>query len=158
MIVNCKFEGNPRVKLPITLAKGIGCSLESYAHYFLPPLLMSYVVASNVKELVNSKDMMSSGDLAEHLSKHIEMWLGMGVKAAQANDRKTVRGSDMLAFHPGKTTLVVASKVKEFINGKNMMSSGDLSEHISGLAEWLLTEAIKRAGANGRKTVRGEDL
>jgi len=125
---------------------------------FLSSFFMSYVVASKVKELVNGKGMMSSGDLAEHLSKHIEMWLGMGVKAAQANDRKTVRGSDMLAFTPGKMALIVASKVKEYINGKNMMSSGDLAEHVSALAEWLLSEAIKRAAANGRKTVRGEDL
>jgi histone H3/H4 len=119
---------------------------------------MSYVVASKVKEMVNSKGMMSAGDLAEHLSKHIEMWLSMGVKAAQANDRKTVRGPDMLAFAPGKMPLVVASKVKEYINGKGMMSAGDLAEHVSGLAEWLVSKAIERAGANGRKTVRGEDL
>jgi histone H3/H4 len=119
---------------------------------------MSYVVASKVKEMVNSKGMMASGDLAEHLSKHIEMWLGQGIKAAQANDRKTVRGSDMLVFSPGKMSLIVASKAKEFVNGKGMMSSGDLAEHLSGLAEWLLAEAVKRAGANGRKTVRGEDL
>lgn len=119
---------------------------------------MSYVVASKVKEMVNGKGMMSAGDLAEHLSKHVEMWLGLGVKAAQANDRKTVRGSDVLAFTPGKMSLVVVSKVKEFVNGKDMMSSGDLGDYVSGLAEWLLAEAVKRAGANGRKTVRGEDL
>lgn len=119
---------------------------------------MSYVVASKVKEMVNSKGMMSSGDLAEHLSKTVEMWLTQGVKAAQANDRKTVRGSDLLVFAPGKMTLVVASKVKEFINGKGMMSAGDLAENVSGLAEWLLEMAVKRAAANGRKTVRGEDL
>lgn len=119
---------------------------------------MSYVVASKVKEMVNGKGMMSAGDLAEHLSKTIEMWLGHGIKAAQANDRKTVRGSDILSFSPGKMTLCVASKVKEFVNGKDMMSSGDLAEHVSGLAEWLLSSAIGRATANGRKTVRGEDL
>ena len=53
---------------------------------------------------------------------------------------------------------VVTSKNKEYINGKGMMSSGDLAEHVSALAEWFLTEAIKRSAANGRKTVRGEDL
>jgi histone H3/H4 len=119
---------------------------------------MSYVVASKVKELVNGKGMMSAGDLAEHLSSTVEMWLSLGVKAAQANDRKTVRGSDVLAFAPGKSALVVVSKIKEFVNGKGMMSSGDLGDHVSGLAEWLLEQAVKRAGANGRKTVRGEDL
>lgn len=119
---------------------------------------MSYVVASKVKETVNAKDMMAAGDLAEALSKHVEMWLGLGVKAAQANDRKTVRGADILAFNPGKAQLVVASKVKEFINGKDMMASGDLPEYVSGLAEWLLSKAMERAKANDRKTVRENDL
>ncbi len=119
---------------------------------------MSYVVASKVKELVNGKGMMSSGDLTDHLSKHIEMWLSLSVKAAQANDRKTVRGSDLLAFTPGKQNLTVASKIKEYINGKNMMSSGDLPEYVNSLAEYLVNTAIKRCEANGRKTVRGEDL
>ena len=53
---------------------------------------------------------------------------------------------------------VVASKVKEMVNGKGMMSAGDLGESASGLVEWLLESAVKRAQANGRKTVRGEDL
>lgn len=140
------------------LAKGFEWPLESSSHLFTTPRTMSYVVASKVKEMVNGKGMMASGDLAEHLSKQVEMWLAQGIKAAQANDRKTVRGSDLLVFAPGKMALTVASKVKEYVNGKNMMSSGDLAEHVSGLAEWLLDMAVKRAGANGRKTVRGEDL
>lgn len=119
---------------------------------------MSYVVASKVKEYVNSKGMMSSGDLAEHVSKNIEMWLSQGLKAAQANDRKTVRGCDILVFAPSSTTFVVASAVKTFVNGKGMMASGDLPEHASALVEWLLGSAVKRSQANGRKTVRGEDL
>jgi histone H3/H4 len=53
---------------------------------------------------------------------------------------------------------VVASKIKEFINGKGMMSSGDLAEHASKFLEEALAKAVKRAAANGRKTVRGEDL
>lgn len=119
---------------------------------------MSYVVASKVKEFVKGKGMMSSGDLPEHLSKQIETWLGHGIKAAQANDRKTLRGADVLSFSAGKMPLIVASKVKEYVNGKDMMSSGDLAEHLSGLAESLLGAAVKRASSNGRKTVRGDDL
>lgn len=119
---------------------------------------MSYVVASKVKEFVNSKNMMAAGDLAEHLSKTVGMWLDHGMKAAQANDRKTVRGCDLLCFTPGKMGMVVASKVKEHVNGKNMMASGDLPEFVSGLAEWLLGQAVERAKANDRKTVRGTDL
>lgn len=53
---------------------------------------------------------------------------------------------------------VVASKIKEFVNGKGMMSAGDLADHASKFLETALAKACQRAGANGRKTVRGEDL
>lgn len=120
--------------------------------------MSSYVVASAVKAHVNGKGMMAAGDLPEHLSKVLEGWLEQGLKAAKANDRKTVRGSDILCFEPGKTSFVVASALKQHVNGKGMMASGDLPEFASGLCEWLLEEAIKRAKANDRKTVRGSDL
>jgi histone H3/H4 len=119
---------------------------------------MSYIVASKVKEVVNGKDMMAAGDLSEGLSSAVEAWLERGVKAAKANDRKTVRGCDILCFAAGKQQIVVASKIKEYVNGKDMMAAGDLPEMASALAEWLLAEAIKRAKENGRKTVRACDL
>ena len=142
----------------MTLAEQRERRLESLPLIHSSPSPMSYVVASKVKEMVNGKGMMSAGDLPEHLSKHVEMWLGLAVKAAQANDRKTVRGSDLLAFNAGKVGVVVASKIKEYVNAKNMMASGDLADYVSGLGEWLLSKAVERATANGRKTVRGEDL
>jgi histone H3/H4 len=64
-------------------------------HLSLPPAPMSYVVNSKIKEFINSKGMMSSGDLAEHASKFLEEALGKAVKRAQANGRKTVRGEDL---------------------------------------------------------------
>jgi histone H3/H4 len=56
------------------------------------------------------------------------------------------------------SSYVVASAIKAFINEKGMMSSGDLAEHASKFLEEALAKAVKRASANGRKTVRGEDL
>jgi hypothetical protein len=64
----------------------------------------------------------------------------------------------LLSFYPLFMTYVVASKIKEFINAKGMMSAGDLAEHASKALEEMLAKAVKRAAANGRKTVRGEDL
>lgn len=55
-------------------------------------------------------------------------------------------------------TFVVASKLKEHVNSKGLMSSGDLPEALSAKVEALVNEAAKRAEANGRKTVRPEDL
>lgn len=54
--------------------------------------------------------------------------------------------------------LVVSSKVKEYIKGKGLNSSGDLSDALSKKVEKLLDEAAERTKANGRKTMRPEDL
>lgn len=54
--------------------------------------------------------------------------------------------------------LVVTSKVKEFISKSDMNSSGDLAESLSSVVEKKLARAVERAKANGRKTVRPEDL
>ncbi len=69
--------------------------LESLHAFTFYPLCMSYVVASKIKEFINGKGMMSSGDLADHASKFLEMALGKAVERAKANGRKTVRGEDL---------------------------------------------------------------
>ena len=53
---------------------------------------------------------------------------------------------------------VVASKLKELIKKNGMMSSGDLADSASSLLEDAVAKACARAKANGRKTVRSEDL
>jgi histone H3/H4 len=53
---------------------------------------------------------------------------------------------------------VVASKLKELIKKNGMMSSGDLADAVSALIEEAVKKATARAKANGRKTVRAEDL
>jgi len=121
--------------------------------------MSSFVVASAIKTYVNGKGMMSSGDLAENVSKMMEWVLGQAVERAKANGRKTVRGEDLAVIaKPTETAYVVVSAIKTAVNGKDMMSSGDLAQFANGMLEWILAQATQRAGANGRKTVRSEDL
>jgi len=54
--------------------------------------------------------------------------------------------------------LVVQSKVKEEIRRKGCNCAGDLSAALSKEVAKLLDAAVKRAKANGRKTVRANDL
>jgi len=54
--------------------------------------------------------------------------------------------------------LVVASKVKDYIRSKELMSSGDLTDALSDKVRQLLDDAIERAKQNGRKTVKPCDL
>ncbi len=53
---------------------------------------------------------------------------------------------------------VVASKLKELVKKNGMMMAGDLADGVSALLEDLVKKAVARAKANGRKTVRTEDL
>jgi histone H3/H4 len=55
--------------------------------------------------------------------------------------------------------LVVASKVKKFVREKSGMStSAEVLEGLSQKVEQVCLDAIEKARADGRKTVKGRDL
>ena len=58
----------------------------------------------------------------------------------------------------GKETLIVGSKVKSYIKEQGLMSSSDVLDALNGAVYKLLKKAVKRAEANGRKTVQGRDV
>ena len=59
-------------------------------------------------------------------------------------------------------SLVVRSRLKEVVNkyGKDKVSniSGDFAQELSKKVEELIAQAVKRAEANGRRTVQSRDL
>ena len=57
-----------------------------------------------------------------------------------------------------KETLVVGSKVKDFIKDGDLRSDGDLVESLSSKVEEILKAAMQRCKENGRSTVRPCDL
>ena len=57
-----------------------------------------------------------------------------------------------------REVLVVASKVKDYIKGKKMMSSGDLPEALSEALYDIVDRAVARAKDNGRQTVQPRDV
>ncbi len=52
--------------------------------------------------------------------------------------------------------LVVKAKLKDVCKGYNV--AGDLADALNEKVEMLLKDAMKRAEANGRKTVMAKDL
>lgn len=54
--------------------------------------------------------------------------------------------------------LVVTSKIKEVISKAGFNTAGDFPDALSAHVEAELKKAIERAKANGRKTVRPEDV
>lgn len=57
-----------------------------------------------------------------------------------------------------KEVLVVASKVKAYVKGKKCNTSADAIQALSDRVYSLLDAAIKRSGANKRKTVKAQDV
>ena len=57
-----------------------------------------------------------------------------------------------------REVLVVASKVKEYIKTKGMMSAGELPEALSEVLYAELDRACQRAKENGRQTVQARDV
>ena len=57
-----------------------------------------------------------------------------------------------------KANYVVKSVVKEAISKAKLRSSGDVFDALNMTIQWYIEEAVKRAKANGRQTVRGHDI
>jgi len=55
-------------------------------------------------------------------------------------------------------SLVVASKVKEKISAAGFNMAGDFPDALSTHVDGEVSRAVDRAKANGRKTVRPEDI
>jgi hypothetical protein len=58
----------------------------------------------------------------------------------------------------GRDTFVVASKVKTYVRGKELMASSELPEALSLRIQSLIDHGIERCRGNGRRTVRPVDL
>ncbi len=58
----------------------------------------------------------------------------------------------------GGEILVIASKMKDAIRGKNCNVASDVVEALSSRIHEMITTAVGRCKENGRKTVRGYDF
>jgi hypothetical protein len=54
--------------------------------------------------------------------------------------------------------LLVSSKVRAMIKDAGCNTAGDALDGLNGYVAWLIAQATKRAGENGRKTVRAHDF
>ncbi len=57
-----------------------------------------------------------------------------------------------------KEAVIVASKVRAYIKSKKCLTSGESLEALNCTVYCLLDEAIERAKANKRSTVKAQDL
>lgn len=57
-----------------------------------------------------------------------------------------------------RDVLVVASKVKSYMHAKKMNASADAISSLSERVYGLLDQACDRSKANGRKTIKSQDI
>lgn len=57
-----------------------------------------------------------------------------------------------------KETLVVVSKIKEYVKTKGLQTSETAVEALSDAVRELLDKAVERAKDNGRQTVKDRDI
>jgi len=54
--------------------------------------------------------------------------------------------------------LLVSSKVRQMIKDSGCNTAGDALDGLNAYVGWLVAQAARRAGENGRKTVRAHDF
>ena len=57
-----------------------------------------------------------------------------------------------------KEMLLVGSKTKDVLKKGKVNVAGDALEGLNDVVYWYIEQAVKRAKANGRKTVRNHDF
>lgn len=117
------------------------------------------VTVSKVKEVISGADMRTDGSLPDALDEKVRNLLRGAINRAKENGRRTVRPEDLAGSGAeGSASLTVQSKVRGVISNEDLRVDGSLPDALNGHVQSMLKEAIERAKANGRSTVRPHDL
>ncbi len=75
----------------------------------------------------------------------------------KAAKKTTKRAARKKAAKPAEM-LLVGSKVKAALRAYDVNVASDAPEALNNVVHWYIEQAVKRAQANGRKTVRPHDF
>ena len=124
--------------------------------------MASLVVGSKVREALKSQDVRVDGALIDALDEHVGQLIDSAVASAKANNRGTVKGSDVPGGGAGDgdegAALVVASQVRERVRQSELRMQAGLVDALSTKVRSDLKRAVARAKGNNRSTVRPHDL
>jgi histone H3/H4 len=79
----------------------------------------------------------------------------MAKKAKKATKKKAAKKR---SAPKSKEMLLVASKVKSALRDHDVNVASDAPEALNEVIHWYCEQAVRRANANGRKTVRAHDF
>ena len=115
------------------------------------------VYNSKMKEAIKAGGCNTAGDAAGALNAAVEAAVASAVARCGSNGRKTIRSHD-IGSGSSDAGMVVASRVKEAFKAHGCNTGGDAMGAMNALAESAVSDAVARAQANGRKTVRASDF
>jgi len=119
---------------------------------------MTMVYNSKMKEAIKAGGCNTAGDASGALDGAVAAAVAAAVARCGANGRKTVRSHDIHAGGNSGSGMVVASRVKEAFKAAGCNTGGDAMGAMCAVADAAVSQAIARAKANGRKTVRATDF
>ena len=129
----------------------------------LKPHLFIYV--SKLREMIKDPKKVKTGlvacntgkDAGKALNILIETGIERAVNRCTSNNRKIIRAYD-IGMGTAEGGLLVGSRVREAFNNLGCTTGGDAMGALNHLANTAVVEAVARARANGRKTVRATDF
>jgi histone H3/H4 len=118
------------------------------------------VTVSQIKQVIGGADMRTDGELPNQLNDTVLEMLNGAIARAQENGRKTVRPEDLAGWETEEEPagLTVASRVRGVVQSAELRVDSSFPDAVNSHVQSLLEEAIQRAQANGRSTVRPHDL
>lgn len=118
------------------------------------------VVGSKVKEVIRSAGLVPGDDLVEAVERVVRRMVREAGRRARSNGRRTVRPHD-LGCLPETTSpdlLVHVDVMGDELRSGGFRSDGELVQAVSDTLHEALADAVVRAIANKRSTVRPYDL
>lgn len=125
------------------------------------------VVGSKIKEVVKEAGLRSDGELVQALSEQVIGAVRDAMHRAAWNHRESLRFHDLTCWpeldaarvtSANDNQLIIPGLLRIRIRERGFFADREMMEAINAKTWLILEDAIQRATANGRKTVRPHDL
>ncbi len=117
------------------------------------------VTVSKVREVIGGEELRTDSQLPDALHHRVVSLLSGAMNRARKNGRATVRPEDLAGPRIAESAgVTVASRIQQLIRASDLRVDANLVDAVNAHVEAMLSEAVERARANGRSTVRPYDL
>jgi histone H3/H4 len=118
------------------------------------------VVGSKVKEVIREAGLRSDGELVQAVSDKVHELLEDSVKRAASNRRRPLRFFDIDCWSEEavRELIVIRDQIRDELDKSGFAADDAYIRTLSDTTYAVLDDAIFRAKANGRQTVKASDI